>query len=142
MEFSFCSNGLYWIASNQYCLRSLSKPHANSCGHLVLSHLFIGFFSQAGLGSAGSPSSGTGSGVVSGGSSDNPTPPSQGESSAHCDRPGYPSCYSLGSKAGAGAPVSSCPSGHSKAFCSAYNSAAGSSTTNTQPSSSNIILCC
>ena len=84
--------------------------------------------SSSGQGSAGSPSSDTSSGVVSGGSSNNPTPSSQGGSTAHCDRPGYPSCSSLGSEAGNKAAGTSCPPGHSKAFCSAYNVAAGSST--------------
>ena len=83
--------------------------------------------SSSGQGSAGSPSSDTSSGVVSGGSSsNNPTPSSQGGSTAHCDRPGYPSCSSLGSEAGKNAAGTSCPPGHSKAFCSAYNVAAGS----------------
>jgi hypothetical protein len=54
----------------------------------------------------------------------------------HCDRPGYPSCSALGSEAGKSAPGTSCPPGHSKAFCSAYNAAAGSSTNNNQPGSS------
>ncbi|MGB6671282.1 MAG: FxLYD domain-containing protein [Candidatus Nitrosopolaris sp.] len=86
---------------------------------------------SSGLGSAG-PSSGTSSsGVASGGSSNNPTPSSQGGSTAHCDTQGYPSCSSLGSEAGKNAAGTSCPSGHSKAFCSAYNVAAGPSTTTT-----------
>jgi hypothetical protein len=90
----------------------------------------------SGLGSAGSPSSGTGRGVVSGGSSNNPPPPSQGGSTAHCDRPGYPSCSSLGSEAGKNAAGTSCPPGHSKAFCSAYNVAAGPPPTTTKIGSS------
>ena len=94
--------------------------------------------SSSGQGSAGSPSSDTSSGVISGGSSsNNPTPSSQGGSTAHCDRPGYPSCSSLGSEAGNKAAGTSCPPGHSMAFCSAYNVAAGSSaTTTTKPGSS------
>ncbi|MDQ6862649.1 MAG: hypothetical protein M3044_02375, partial [Thermoproteota archaeon] len=91
---------------------------------------------SSGLGSAGSSSGGTNSGVVSGSSSNNPTPSSQGGSTAHCDRPGYPSCSSLGSEAGKNAAGSSCPPGHSKAFCSAYNVAAGTSTTTTKSGSS------
>ncbi|PWU81357.1 MAG: hypothetical protein DLM72_07560 [Candidatus Nitrosopolaris wilkensis] len=91
--------------------------------------------SSSGLGSAGSPGDGTSSGVVSGASSNNPTPSSQGGSSTHCDRPGYPSCSSLGSEAGKNAAGTSCPPGHSKAFCSAYNAAAGTSST-TRPGSS------
>ena len=46
-------------------------------------------------------------------------------STAHCDSRGYPSCASLGSNAGKSAPGTSCPLGHSKAFCNAYNLAAG-----------------
>jgi hypothetical protein len=77
---------------------------------------------------SGTSASGSGSSGSNGGSSSGST--------AHCDRPGYPSCSSLGSTAGAGAPGSICPPGHSKAFCSAYNAAASGSTTNTQPGSS------
>ena len=55
---------------------------------------------SSGLGSTGSASSGTSSGLVSGGSSNNLTPSTQGGSTAHCDRLGYPSCSSLGSEAG------------------------------------------
>jgi hypothetical protein len=91
---------------------------------------------SSGLGSAGSQSSGIGSGVVSVGSSNNPTPSSQGGSTAHCDRPSYPSCSSLGSEAGKNAAGTNCPPGHSKAFCSAYNAAAGPSVTTTKPGSS------
>jgi len=72
-------------------------------------------------GNSGPSSSGSNSGSSGGGST------------AHCDRPGYPSCSSLGSSAGKGAPGSRCPPGHSKAFCNAYNAAAGSS--GNQPSS-------
>jgi len=91
---------------------------------------------SSGLGSAGSQGSGTSSGVVSGGGSNNPTPSSQGGSTAHCDRPGFPSCSSLGSEAGKNAAGTSCPPGHSKAFCSAYNAAAGPSATTTKPDAS------
>jgi hypothetical protein len=69
------------------------------------------------VGSSGPSSSGSGSG--------------SGGSTAHCDRPGYPSCSSLGSDAGKNAAGTSCPPGHSKAFCSAYNAAAGTSTSTT-----------
>jgi hypothetical protein len=72
---------------------------------------------------------------TSGSSSTGSSSGSSGSSTAHCDRPGYPSCSSLGSEAGASALGSSCPPGHSKAFCSAYNGATGSSTTNTPPGS-------
>jgi hypothetical protein len=90
--------------------------------------------SSSGQGSAGSPSSDTSSGAV--GSSNNPTPSSIGGSTAHCDRPGYPTCSSLGSEAGKNAAGSSCPPGHSKAFCRAYNAVAGPSATNTKSGSS------
>jgi hypothetical protein len=55
---------------------------------------------------------------------------SQQASTAHCDRPGFPSCASLGSQAGKSAPGTSCPPGHSQAFCNAYTVAAGSPTIN------------
>jgi hypothetical protein len=74
--------------------------------------------SSGGGESSGSGSSGSGRG---------------GSSSAHCDRPGFPSCASLGSEAGSAHPGTKCPSGHSKAFCSAYNSAAGSPAGPTTP---------
>lgn len=78
--------------------------------------------------------------TIAGSNSGNNLGPSSNKSSnEHCDRPGYPSCASLGSEAGKNAPGTSCPSGHSKAFCNAYNAAAGSSasTSNSnQPGSS------
>ena len=49
---------------------------------------------------------------------------------AHCDQPGWPTCYSVGYSDGQTNPWSSCLLGHSKAFCNAYNAAAGSSTNN------------
>jgi hypothetical protein len=57
-------------------------------------------------------------------------------SSAHCDRPGYPSCSSLGFQAGQSTPGTSCPPGHSKAFCNAYEDAAGNTSSNNQPGQS------
>jgi hypothetical protein len=91
---------------------------------------------SSGLGSGGSTSNSGSSGVVSEGSSSNPSLSSQGGSTAHCDRPGYPSCSTLGSEAGKNAAGTGCPPGHSKAFCSAYNAAAGTSTTTSQGPSS------
>lgn len=44
----------------------------------------------------------------------------------HCDRTGYPSCYSVGYDAGKESPGASCPHGHSVNFCEGWN--AGSST--------------
>ena len=84
------------------------------------------------------PSSDTSSGVVSGGSRVVTIQhrPHREEALAHCDRPGYPSCSSLGSEAGNKAAGTSCPPGHSKAFCSAYNVAAGSTVMTTKPGSS------
>ena len=81
--------------------------------------------SNSSSGSTGSTSSGN-----------NPVSSSSQGGTVHCDRPGYPSCSALGSEAGKSAPGTSCPPGHSKAFCSAYNAAAGSSTNNNQPGSS------
>jgi hypothetical protein len=39
---------------------------------------------------------------------------------AHCDQPGWPSCYSVGYNAGRNAPGTSCPPGHSQAYCNGY----------------------
>jgi len=98
--------------------------------------------STSGPSSSGSTSSGSGgsSGPSSSqSSSSGSSSGSGGGSTAHCDRPGYPSCSSLGTQAAQNAaPGSSCPPGHSKAFCSAYNGAAGGSTTNNPPSSSTL----
>ncbi|MDQ6668429.1 MAG: Ig-like domain-containing protein [Thermoproteota archaeon] len=90
--------------------------------------------SNSGSSSSGSSSSGSGGSSVPSpsGSSSSGSGSGSGGSTAHCDRPGYPSCSSLGSEAGKNAAGTSCPPGHSKAFCSAYNAAAGSSA-NTQP---------
>lgn len=46
----------------------------------------------------------------------------------HCDRPGWPSCFSVGKSASDG---TSCPKGHSKNFCSGFESS-GSSSSSTQ----------
>src|SRR5919108_6048491 len=39
----------------------------------------------------------------------------------HCDQPGYPSCYSVGYSDGQANPGTSCPGGHSVAYCEGYN---------------------
>lgn len=44
----------------------------------------------------------------------------------HCDRSGYPSCYSVGYDASKESPGKGCPHGHSANFCEGWN--AGSST--------------
>jgi hypothetical protein len=80
------------------------------------------------------PSSPDGGG--SSGSSGSNSGGGSGGSTAHCNRPGYPSCSSLGSEAGKNAAGTTCPSGHSKAFCSAYNAVAGPSATTTKPGAS------
>ncbi|MGC2574067.1 MAG: hypothetical protein WA364_21345, partial [Candidatus Nitrosopolaris sp.] len=41
----------------------------------------------------------------------------------HCDKKGYPSCYDLGYSDGQNAPGTSCPSGHSEAYCNGYEAA-------------------
>ena len=41
----------------------------------------------------------------------------------HCDKKGYPSCYNLGYSDGQNAPGTSCPSGHSEAYCNGYEAA-------------------
>jgi hypothetical protein len=63
-------------------------------------------------------------------SNSNPGQSSQLVNTAHCDRPGYPSCSSLGPEAGKISPGTSCPPGHSKAFCNAYEAASGTSADN------------
>src|SRR6266496_293271 len=50
---------------------------------------------------------------------------SQKADAAHCDQPGWPSCYSLGFQAGKANPGSSCPTGHSQAFCNGYQYGSG-----------------
>jgi hypothetical protein len=42
----------------------------------------------------------------------------------HCDKAGYPSCESLGEKAGEKARNVACPSGHSKEYCRGWNKTA------------------
>jgi len=44
---------------------------------------------------------------------------------AHCDQPGWPSCYSVGFQDGKAHPGTPCPSGHNADFCSGWNSGAG-----------------
>ena len=41
----------------------------------------------------------------------------------HCDQKGYPSCYNVGYPDGQNAPGTSCPSGHSEAYCNGYEAA-------------------
>ena len=48
--------------------------------------------------------------------------------SAHCDKPGYPSCYSIGYEAGKKSPGTSCPSGHTQNYCAGWNSGARNGT--------------
>src|SRR5215471_17113357 len=77
-----------------------------------------------------SNSSSSSSSVVSGGSSDgnydlkNTVAPVD---KTHCDKKGYPSCYNLGYSDGQNAPGTSCPSGHSEAYCNGYEAASLSS---------------
>jgi hypothetical protein len=46
----------------------------------------------------------------------------------HCDKEGFPSCYSIGFDAGKENPGASCPSGHSKNFCNGWNDGANTDT--------------
>ncbi|MGC1931364.1 MAG: FxLYD domain-containing protein [Candidatus Nitrosopolaris sp.] len=84
--------------------------------------------------SGGTQGSSSGSGSKGGGGTEgnnnNPGPSSNQGSTPHCDSPSYPSCSSLGIEAGKNAPGTICPPGHSKAFCGAYEAAAGSFTNN------------
>jgi hypothetical protein len=56
----------------------------------------------------------------------------------HCDKKGYPSCYNLGYSDGQNAPGTSCPSGHSEAYCNGYEAASlsGNNTSGTTSSNS------
>jgi hypothetical protein len=71
--------------------------------------------------SSNSTSSSSSAGNTSGGASDLNTvaPVDQ----THCDKKGYPSCYNLGYSDGQNAPGTSCPSGHSEAYCNGYEAA-------------------
>ncbi|HET7149218.1 MAG TPA: Ig-like domain-containing protein [Candidatus Nitrosopolaris sp.] len=89
--------------------------------------------SSSSSGNSGSGSPNPSSSSSNGNPSSSSSGSSGGGSTAHCDRPGYPSCSSLGSAAGSGAPGTSCPPGHSKAYCKAYNSASGSPSTSPTP---------
>jgi hypothetical protein len=82
--------------------------------------------------SSSSPSSAS-SGGSSEGNSDlkNPVAPID---DTHCDKKGYPSCYDLGYSDGQNAPGTSCPSGHSEAYCSGYDAASLSGNSSSSPS--------
>ncbi|MBV9668029.1 MAG: polysaccharide deacetylase family protein [Nitrososphaeraceae archaeon] len=54
--------------------------------------------------------------------SSNSSGSSLGES-AHCDQPGYPSCYITGFSSAEEHPATSCPSGHGHNYCSGWNDA-------------------
>ncbi|HYT41226.1 MAG TPA: hypothetical protein VEP90_02665, partial [Methylomirabilota bacterium] len=99
--------------------RSGSSTHSNDESKINSESSSSGGVSNGNSGSSGSdsPASADGTGSSSGG----------GGNTAHCDRPGYPSCSSLGSEAGKVATGTSCPSGHSTEFCKSYVAAAGSS---------------
>lgn len=43
----------------------------------------------------------------------------------HCDRPGWPLCYSLGFDNGKANPGTSCPSGHSENYCRGWEHGSG-----------------
>jgi hypothetical protein len=83
-------------------------------------------------GNSSSPSSAS-SGGSSEGNSDlkNPVSPID---DTHCDKKGYPSCYDLGYSDGQNAPGTSCPSGHSEAYCSGYDAASLSGNSSSSPS--------
>ncbi len=49
---------------------------------------------------------------------------SQPVSVVHCDRPGYPSCYTLGFQDEKANPGSMCPVGHTANYCAGWNAAA------------------
>jgi hypothetical protein len=45
---------------------------------------------------------------------------------AHCDQPGWPSCYDVGYGDGQQNPGTGCPSGHSENFCNGWDAGANS----------------
>ena len=55
----------------------------------------------------------------------------------HCDQKGYPSCYDIGYSDGQNAPGTSCPSGHSEAYCNGYVAASLSGNSTSDAMSSN-----
>src|SRR5215831_12918642 len=55
----------------------------------------------------------------------------------HCDKKGYPSCYDLGYSDGQNALGTSCPSGHSEAYCNGYEAASLSGNGSSDATSSN-----
>ncbi|MRN62269.1 MAG: hypothetical protein FIO03_09570, partial [Nitrosopumilales archaeon] len=69
--------------------------------------------------SSSSPTGITGGSSISSGASDLNNSPGSGDQT-HCDQAGYPSCYSVGYSDGLNAPSTSCPSGHSRAYCDGY----------------------
>ena len=69
--------------------------------------------------SSSSPTGITGGSSISSGASDLNNSPGSGDPT-HCDQAGYPSCYSVGYSDGLNAPGTSCPSGHSRAYCDGY----------------------
>jgi hypothetical protein len=80
-----------------------------------------------------SSSSSAGSGGSSEGNSDLKNTVAPGDET-HCDKKGYPSCYNLGYSDGQNAPDTSCPSGHSEAYCNGYEAASLSSNISPSPS--------
>jgi hypothetical protein len=69
--------------------------------------------------SSSSPTSITGGSSISSGPSELNNSPGTGDQT-HCDQAGYPSCYNVGYSDGLNAPGTSCPSGHSRAYCDGY----------------------
>ena len=142
--FSFLAIALFMMIYNSTATTLVYASSGNSGS---------GSSTPSGSGSSSNPrastsngDSGSGSSTASsGGNSGSPGSSSSGSigggSSVHCDRPGYPSCSSLGSQAAKNAaPGSSCPLGHSKSFCNAYTASASNSANNNnnnnQPNSS------
>jgi len=82
--------------------------------------------------STSSSSSSSSLGNTSGGASDlNIVAPVD---ETHCDKKGYPSCYNLGYSDGQNTPGTSCPSGHSEAYCNGYEAASLSGNSSSSPS--------
>jgi len=54
----------------------------------------------------------------------------------HCDQPGFPSCYNVGYSDGQANQGTSCPSGHSSAYCDGYSAGSRAATSSSLSSNS------
>ena len=106
-------------ASGTSCPSGHSEAYCNGYEAASLSG---NISSDATYSNSSSSSSSIGSGRSSGGTSDLKNTASPVDQT-HCDQKGYPSCYNVGYSDGQNAPGTSCPSGHSEAYCNGYEAA-------------------